>query len=245
MKPILFNTNMVRAILGGRKTVTRRVVKPQPDYFFNCIMGEPRKVCSKGYGAVMPDKTDAWIKPPYHPGDILWVRETWQEIYETEWSEDKPHTGKNIRELISNFDSIQKVEAGISSECKSEKMKPRMKYFVFKASDIQYTDGENGLIWRPSIYMPREAARIFLRVTGVRVERLQDINLDPPGPENQVIKEGLHYLCDFIAVWEMTTKKRDRPTCGWDANPWVWVIEFERIRKEEAENENRKGTGDS
>lgn len=69
--------------------------------------------------------------------------------------------------------------------------------------------------------------------TGVRAERLQDINLDPPGPDNQVIKEGLHYLCDFIAVWEMTIKPANRPLYGWDANPWVWVIEFEHCEKPE------------
>ena len=85
--------------------------------------------------------------------------------------------------------------------------------------------------WNPSIHMPREAARIFLRVTGVRVERLRDINLDPPGPKNQVVREGLNYLCDFIAVWERTIKPADRAAYGWGVNPWVWVISFERAKE--------------
>ena len=88
--------------------------------------------------------------------------------------------------------------------------------------------------WRPSIHMPREAARLFLRVTDVRVERLQDINLDPPGPKNQVVREGLRYLSDFIAVWDRTIKPADLHLYGWDANPWIQVIEFERISKEQA-----------
>lgn len=87
--------------------------------------------------------------------------------------------------------------------------------------------------WRPSIHMPKEAARIFLQVKDVRVERLQDINLDPPGPKNQVIQEGLHYLCDFIAVWNRAIKPEERNRYGWYANPWVWVIEFERCRQPE------------
>jgi hypothetical protein len=87
--------------------------------------------------------------------------------------------------------------------------------------------------WRPSIHMPREAARIFLRVTGVRVERLQDISYA------DVIAEGIPYghaeHTKFRAVWESTLKPKDRPTYGWEANPWVWALEFERISKEEAE----------
>ena len=101
MKPILFNTDMVRAILEGRKTVTRRVVKPQP-------VGQPAQMgedsCWPGCFASAED--ERIYRPPYQPGDILWVRESWQVVYETEWSEDSPYTGRNIRELIPNFDSI-------------------------------------------------------------------------------------------------------------------------------------------
>lgn len=157
MKPILFNIEMVRAIMEGRKTVTRRAVKL-----------------------------------PYHPGDILWVRETWNG----DWCDH----------YIYKADGGSAKAAGYAAEPK----------------------------WRPSIHMPREAARLFLRVTDVRVERLQDINLDPPGPKNQVVREGLRYLSDFIAVWDRTIKPADLHLYGWDANPWIQVIEFERISKDEA-----------
>lgn len=194
MKQILMNTDMVRALLEGRKTVTRRVVKPQP----------PSGV-QRFYAGNRPDLwrspgTDAWveIRAPYGPGDILWVRETW----------------------------------GMASDLLGAVPGP---VYMADYSDFELRKlREKGYRWRPSIHMPREAARIFLQVTGVRVERLQDINLDPPGPKNQVIKEGCRRLCDFIAVWEMAIKKTDRSTYGWEANPWVWVIEFEQISKEEA-----------
>ena len=88
---------------------------------------------------------------------------------------------------------------------------------------------EMGLKWRPSIHMPREAARIFLRVTGVRVERLQDVKYF------DCLAEGIPYrqmeadiVQDFAALWDRTIKPADLPTFGWAANPWVWVIEFER-----------------
>ena len=256
MKPILFNTAMVQAILEGRKTVTRRVIKPQP-------AGALRPM---GAGSCWPGCFEApgeerIYRPPYQPGDILYVRETWQAVYETEWDESYPFEGKNIRKLILNFDSIPKVEAGISKECSSDAMKPRMKYFVFKASNIQYADIENKLVWRPSIHMPREAARIFLQVTAVRAARLQEIE------KEDVLREGVepkYYaggckcawafegcmekpctnrdgyidLCHwmpFSELWDKTMKPADRSAYSWEANPWVGVIEFERISREEAE----------
>lgn len=108
------------------------------------------------------------------------------------------------------------------------------KKYVYKASD-QYPFGESGYIikfkWKPSIHMPKEAARIWLKVTEVRVERLQDILEEEPGPNCQVVKEGVRYGCDFIAVWNSTIKESDRVVYGWDANPYVWAIEFERCEK--------------
>lgn len=189
MKPILFNTDMVRAILEGRKTVTRRVVKPQP-------VGQPAQM---GEGSCWPGcfvsaEDERIYRPPYQPGDILWVRETWAHPSKEEIARG---TDKNI--------------------------------FLYRADvpSVPYAWDH----WNPSIHMPREAARIFLRVTGVRVERLRDINLDAPGPKNQVVREGLNYLCDFIAVWDSTIKPANRATNGWEANPWVWVIEFERAEE--------------
>ena len=185
MKPILFNTDMVRAILEDRKTVTRRVVKPQPQESET----NPHRLTSGCYYFDVPSKRfpgdlDRIVGPywpPYQPGDILWVRETWNCLPIPE-----PLRGTN-------------------------------KTYWYKA------DGEEpGDKWRPSIHMPREAARIFLRVNGVGVERLQDI--DDAG----VTAEGLEIGCYFDELWDSTIKPKDRAAYGWGANPWVWVIQFER-----------------
>lgn len=218
-KPILFNTEMVRVILEGRKTVTRRVMKPQPKM----------KLCYAfaGYGHGKwhyPDK-DAWRywgkeferpttlsaddekmiwTPPCHTDDILYVRETWQECCRNTIHSPLTHDKYCFKA------SLDSPLFGCIEECGQ----------ICK--------------WRPSIHMPKEAARIFLRVVDVRVERLQDIMKDLPGPNNQVVREGCKYGCDFIAEWENTIPKGKRPQYGWDANPWVWVVEFEM---EEAEME--------
>ncbi len=193
MKPILFNTEMVRAILEGRKTVTRRPIKPQP-------AGELRRMgadsCYPGCFAAAGE--DRVYQPPYMVGDVLYVRETWAELPVSPGGHFRPN--------------------GV---------------YYYKAGPEEAPEGYLER-WRPSIHMPREAARIFLRVTAVRAERLRDIFEDPPGPENQVVREGLKYGCDFIATWENTIKPKERFAYGYEANPWVWVIEFERIRKEDA-----------
>ena len=188
MKPILFNIEMVRAIMEGRKTVTRRVVKPQPP----ATSVVRKRGCAWDWSFWADCNMGHVMKLPYHPGDILWVRETWNG----DWCDH----------YIYKADGGSAKSAGYTAEPK----------------------------WHPSIHMPREAARLFLRVTDVRVERLQDINLDPPGPKNQVVREGLRYLSDFIAVWDRTIKPADLHLYGWDANPWIQVIEFERISKEQA-----------
>lgn len=175
MKPILFNTDMVRAILEGRKTVTRRVVKPQPPG------GVQRLYQKDGSNVWRSPGEDAWveIRAPYQTGDVLWVRETWA-----------------------------KSMAGT---------------FMYRADDKAIMVER----WHPSIHMPQEVARIFLRVTGVRVERLQEID------DRGVVAEGLEIGCYFDDLWNRTVKPTDRAAYGWEANPWVWVIEFERISKEE------------
>lgn len=187
--PIFFNTEMVRAILEGRKTVTRRVVAPQP----------PAGVTQLYHGAApgrwrSPGK-DVWveIRAPYQPGDILWVRETW-----VAWS---PTYGTE----------------------------PRL---IYKADD----NVPSGVKWNPSIHMPREAARIFLRVTGVRVERLRDMVL------GDVLIEGIKEADEYEKTWDRwhqtwnrTIKTKELPVYGWEVNPWVWVINFERVGREEME----------
>lgn len=207
MKPILFNTQMVRAILEGRKTVTRRLIKPRyrdDESGFQVVTdlhtGEfvrVEKTSDQGSG-LFPDGSERYVRPPYRPGDILYVRETWS--FWPCWDCD---IDCNNRKVIYNGES----------GC-----------FVYKTQKNKVPHNER---WHPSIHMPKEAARIFLRVTAVRAERLQDITNDPPGPRNQVVREGFKYGCDFVAVWQNTIKKEDLPTYGWEANPWVWVIEFE------------------
>lgn len=213
MKPILFNTDMVRAILEGRKTVTRRVVKPHyrdNEIGFNIIKNANtgKYVCIE-YFDEWENKT-RYMADPYRPGDILYVRETWAPFYETMYSD--PVIGYRY---YSETD---------------EEIKERIPEYL-----NWFWPGR----WHPSIHMPREAARIFLRVTDVRVERLQEIT------EEQGILEGFEaYHSDsgyyepatlgFVETWDSTIKKTDHALYGWDANPWVWVIEFERITREEA-----------
>lgn len=197
--PILFNTEMVRAILEGRKTVTRRVI--------NIDITNRCDVDTDGTLLCFEDEYGDHIPPEklsrYQEGDILYVRETWNHY---------------------NYDNLS---TGEHREGYLYKASPELKSTL--PDYVQLHWGEK---WKPSIHMPKEAARIWLRVTDVRVERLQDIMKDEPGPENQIVKEGCKYGCNFIAVWESTVKKSECHLYGWDANPWVFVYEFERIEHE-------------
>ena len=192
MKSIIFSTPMVQAILEGRKSMTRRVIKDK-DITNNFDID----VDGSAYAYINPATGDSC--PPtaiakYQVGDILWVRET--------WSRDE------------NGEYVYRTNYGTTED---DSFPPS----VFK--------------WKPSIHMPREAARIFLKVTNVRVERLQDIT------EDEAIKEGAKAYgpnnCSgtsariaFAEIWDKTTTEHE-----WRTNPWVWVIEFEKISKEEAE----------
>ncbi len=207
MKPILFSTEMVRAILDGRKTVTRRVVKPQPPET------DPHNVCfdyiKNGVAKFgLRNKPPYRINTPYRPGDILYVRETWCE---------------RMGDISKSGKYIYKAHAQEQDE---------LHQWVLDLNK-----------WRPSIHMPKEAARLFLRVLNVRVERLQDINITGLQDEG-LIKGGFlsqytvmttydEHFSRWKELWDSTIKKVDLPLYGWDANPWVWVIEFERISKNE------------
>ncbi len=198
MKPILFNTEMVRAILEGRKTVTRRPIKPQP-------AGELRRMgadsCYPGCFAAAGE--DRVYQPPYMVGDVLYVRETWAELPVSPGGHFRPN--------------------GV---------------YYYKAGPEEAPEGYLER-WRPSIHMPREAARIFLRVTAVRAERLRDMVLGDVlmegGKEADTYEETWNR---WHQTWDSTIPKHPnkfkRYPYYWDDNPWVWVIEFERISKEEA-----------
>lgn len=209
-KPILFNTEMVKAILEDRKTCTRRVIKKKysnTDIDFHEDKYGKRLVEIQNDAPkpiVHPDGSKTVhlvaceeIKKPYKVGDILYVRETWCDVEK-------------------DFRKDDDIDIG---DCK----------YIFKVDD----NGEKhplieGYIkrWRPSIHMPKEAARIFLKVTSVRPEKLQDIT------EDQIKKEGIREEFPPLAqdafqeLWDSTTKEY-----RWRLNPWVWVIEFERYQK--------------
>lgn len=209
MKPILFNTEMVRAILDGRKTVTRRIIKPQPKPTESCCVNKFTWYYKNTSYVLMNDcdvKRECAKAAPCQPGENLYVRETWRLI-------DFEYVGGDWNASVQFYadgsigERLHNLERG----------------------------ADESMGWRPSIHMPKEAARIFLRVNDVRVERLQDILKYPPEPNNQIVREGFIYGCDFIAGWDSTIKPANRAQHGWDANPWVWVIEFERCEKPETE----------
>ena len=217
--PILFNTEMVRAILDGRKSCTRRLVK--------FLSGENPKWTGyiKDGSMLYNGRNEPCIRTqPYQPGDILYVRETWCALPVNEAGHMRGHS-----------------------------------VYYYKADRDLRPEGWRGN-WHPSIHMPKEAARIWLDVTDVRVERLQEIDEDgvwnegfrftPPcltrvsadghtcdldGPCMSSIK-----YCDMTMgelfgreLWNSTIKKSDLDRYGWNANPYVFVIEFVKIDKPE------------
>lgn len=242
IRPILFNTEMVKAILSGSKITTRRCVKPQPQVELKhklgyCVDGDKKDIGKFGFASTECGGKILYVTPPAKVGDVLWVRETWQQVYETEIFE----AGKelNIRNVISNFDDISKVCVGLSTEYATPTTKPRNKYYVYKTDDIQYADEKYSLRWKPSLHMPKEAARIFLRVKDVRVERLDDMRVEDAVHEG-INMDGLITNRGIIEyrvwnrwneLWDSTIPKKDLPVYGSEANPWVWVIEFERCDK--------------
>lgn len=202
IKPILFNTEMVRAILNGWKTCTRRLVSSRqflgmlPDKCKNAAPDDflkGKRMTFKPYC----DMTDAELimtayKAPYEPGNILYVRETWKKA-------------------------------------------PNGYYYY---EDWQRNDIADVTKWKPSIHMPKEAARIWLKVTDVRVERLQDMTSEQISREGVEVEyphvlNGEEKRYAFSRLWDSTIKKSDLDRYGWNASPWVWVIEFERCEKPE------------
>ncbi len=207
-KPITFSTDMVQAILEGRKTCIRIPVKQTqftgllPD---KCKDSTPKEFLKQKRMMFKPycDMNDTEVimtayKEPYQAGDILYIKEAW-------------YKGLNRYLYRADYSDAEKF----------------------------YRDGkEINMKWHPSLHMPKEAARIFLRVTNVRVERLRDITVEDALAEgidkyirlNGELDEN-SIITSFIGVWNSTIKKSDLDRYGWDANPWVWVIEFDRHEK--------------
>lgn len=221
IKPVLFNTEMVRAILDGRKTCTQRLVKPQPDEKHTFPLGfvtdstERKEVGCFGFGIDEYGGSIQYAKPPYQPGDILYVRETWQYLYELDGNEQIIEgTGKYYYAATDTIPFDTYVDAsGVTHE---------------------------RVPWRPSIHMPKGSARIWLKVTDVRVERLQEITAESAlaeGTDKYIHLNGKFdenaILTSFMGIWNSTIKNSDLDRYGWDANPWVWLIEFEPCEKPE------------
>jgi hypothetical protein len=236
VKPILFSTPMVQAILAGRKTMTRRLVSPQPEDHSPVV--QVIKNCTPAYNGDRCDKhwflkTDYYnrpcdgthvggylVKPLCEVGDILWVRETWAKHGYGDFCLD------GFDDLHN--DNPQYDDGGIMG----------LGAYIFKADGVKSYEeqGEEPIKWRPSIHMPKEACRLFLRVTDVRAEQLQEITEEDAMQEGFVQKlTGKHggtlaAHIQFENTWDDLYSKRGY---GWDANPWVWVYTFERCEKPE------------
>ena len=220
-KPILFSGEMVRAILDGRKTQTRRVVKPQPSpewqkivpglYTPTVVRGGVESPGAEVYGFASAE--EGWESPYGKPGDRLWVREKWSASL----------NGYPVCNLKpSEYDQASRI------------------WYAAENNRPAWAETR----WQPSIFMPRWASRIMLEVTAVRVERLQDIS------ERDAVEEGIyqnvggHRPCggpgltgwnvceEFRELWESINADRDGGQFRWAANPWVWVVEFQEAGNE-------------
>lgn len=200
-KPIIFSTEMIRAILNGNKKQTRRVIKPQPIWDDGIWYWKNHYFSPEAFNI----GNDKFIKEkcPYQIGQTLWVRETWSKIY-IDWPPEE------------NTEYEYEYKADIGNKYPGEWPE-------------EYKDNEACGRWKPSIFMPREAARLFLNITNIKAEKIQDITEEDAKAEGvQPDKETGSYVDSFMCLWDRLNKKRG---FGWDVNPWVWVIEFERINK--------------
>lgn len=210
-RPILFSAPMVRALLDGNKTQTRRVVKMPPSW--DCF------VCADWGNGWWPYRSDDGESPNYdnneipmrcpygQPGDRLWVRETW-------YCDDfRVQRGPYVKPDDLDVDDARATGM-----------------LVYAADGAAPYEAEQP-VWKPSIHMPRWASRILLEIVSVRVERLQDIGSEEIEAEGVVTSDAaiMEHGCrarviDFTNLWESINGAG-----SWNANPWVWVIEFQRV----------------
>ena len=235
-RPILFSGPMVRAILEGRKTVTRRAIKPQPfiDASGNfCWNGSnygqnERGPRSSALASPIPCSKTKRVACPYgRPGDRLWVRETWSDVNMCGAPALAYRADDDVRDLMS-------VELFLDEDGAFNYQDARWKKYPFCDwyADLHLAR------WRPSIHMPRWASRILLEITAVRVERLQDISGDQAeaegfdsamcrqfletSPSRHECKEAV--IHGFAGLWASINGDE-----SWNANPWLWVVEFKRV----------------
>lgn len=224
-KPILFNTGMVRAILGGRKSATRRVIKPP--YFVDGDESETRslqvlRTAPKSSQIHREIGEMPYPSYPFRIGSYLYVRETWafMECINCDGDYRRPENDPPCHDTQAvEYDDGNSISDGC---------------FIYRAG----CSTPERITWRPSIHMPKEAARIFLRVTDVRVERLKDMTLDNFLAEGVTLRpeafndpENAYWQARkiFSNIWDATIPKKDLDKYGFDANPWELAYEFERV----------------
>ena len=213
-RPILFSTSMVQAIMAGRKTQTRRIIKPQPSKQWavdKWAKDGPGSVGASDLTAADMEIDSLFCNPKYGKGDVLWVRETWTKG--CEWD--------------------------------GEGRLPPLRYY-FRASEdwtkLEWWHEETDTItcspkWKPSIHMPKAAARIYLQVADVRIERLQDISEEDAaaeGVESEFDTYRDYHFKDSLGSFVLDTPKSSFTTLwesingldSWNQNPFVWVVSF-------------------
>jgi len=202
-KPILFSGEMVRAILAGRKTQTRRVMNPQPNKIGELWMWVLKKMsyALPNQGELYKPALGIWEACPYGAiGDRLWVRETFRCVPVGEYG----------------ISSVEYKADGKIVEIENTR----------EAADLWFEAYRPEEKWRPSIFLPRWASRIALEIVNVSVERVQDIS------EKDAIAEGIkpeitNKVLAFNYLWDGINASRG---FGWDVNPWVWVVEFKVVK---------------
>lgn len=216
-KPILFSGEMIRALLSGAKTQTRRIIKPQPygdvrqsgmsNKTKECVVWEPKKDTAwfdwgGGFDPMI------YLDGPYQPGMRLWVRETWCAV------NDEPYGGEQWIDYRATPRYAESHPAGWDND----------------------PDSPDALKWKPSIFMPKWASRLTLQVTSIKIERVNEIS------EEDAIAEGAQpafeldiagatgaftYRAGFKQLWDSINGSK--PGCAWHDNPWVWCVSFRRV----------------
>lgn len=233
MKPILFNTAMVRAILDGEKTCTRRIIKKEIPGGYKPLGFVLYPTDDKELGNLVFGGKGAnvyYAKPPYKVGDVLYVRETFAKMNSYIDENGKEVEGETVFYRANKLDEQTLMT-------------------------FDYVDGDGFSLgrpypWTPSIHMPKRLARLFLKVTSVRAERLKDIDEEQAKKEGarkqswyqpfgtkiedeqkyvgSLVNHKINYKTGFADIWDSTVKE---DKYSWEGNPWVWVIEFERVEE--------------
>ncbi|AXX22108.1 hypothetical protein [Serratia marcescens] len=219
-RPVIFNSEMVRAILDGRKTQTRRVIANVGHD--NCLPLQKRTKTKDGIYTHVMDAHIYGLCPFGMIGNRIWVRETWSDVNLEGAPAVAYRADDEVYDLMENESLLDEDGAFNYQDTRVSKYQ----FATWHSDLISGTEGN----WRPSIHMPRWASRITLEITAVRVERLNDISEEDAkaegvAPSQHIITptEAL-YRVGFLKLWQSIYGEE-----SWRANPWVWVIEFRRV----------------